>query len=290
MIRNRKASLVYRGLTLVVIAALSILAAGCSRARVNTIRATGPIETPSAFSHSALDSILKVFVADGLVDYQGLKASDALTPYLESLAGTDPASLPENERLAFWINAYNALTLKLITDNYPTESILHLSPLGIKGLPFIVPKVNTPFKLDVGEVGGRIRTLDEIEHDIIRKQFEEPRIHFALVCAARSCPPLRSEAYAGDRLDEQLDDQAQLFLNDADKNRVDSEKGVLALSKIFKWFADDFGGTDTALQQCLAPYFAGETKQKLTQGDFAIRYLGYNWDLNDRAGGKPDLP
>ena len=140
-----------------------LLASGCTSSRVDIVRANGPIEQPSTFDHSTFDTLLKAHVdEDGLVDYAALQASDALTPYLLRLANTDPSNLPEDDRLAFWLNTYNALTLKLIVDHYPTESILRLSPVGIKGLPFLIPKINTPFKVDVGEVGGEVVTLDHV--------------------------------------------------------------------------------------------------------------------------------
>lgn len=268
----------------IALSGMMLLLGGCTRVKVNSAKPNGPVGTPSQVNHEMLDALLKQYVADGLVDYTGLKASEALKPYLEILATTDPSEMPEQEQLAFWINAYNALTLNLIADNYPTKSILHLSPVGIKGIPFIVPKVNTPFKVDVGIVGGEMRTLDEIEHKIIRVEFDEPRIHFALVCAAISCPPLRSEAYTGDRLDAQLDDQAMQFLHNPERNRVDNEK--LKLSKIFKWFAEDFGDDDKALQQFIAPYFEGETRTRMLEGAYDIGYMGYNWNLNDQATAK----
>lgn len=258
--------------------------------KVNTVKPDGPVAQPSQVNHGMLDALLHQYVADGLVDYQGLNASEALKPYLKVLAETDPSALSEQEQLAFWINAYNALTMNLIADNYPTKSILRLSPVGIKGIPFIVPKVNTPFKLDVGIVGGAVRTLDEVEHEIIRKQYNEPRIHFALVCAAISCPPIRNEAYTGEQLDAQLDEQASRFLNNPERNYVDNETQVLKLSKIFKWFAEDFGGDNKAIQQFIAPYFEGETNTMLRAGAYDISYLGYNWDLNDQATAQATSP
>lgn len=267
----------------IALSGMMLLLGSCTRVKVNSVKPDGPVDTPSQVNHELLDALLKQYVADGRVDYEGLKASNALKPYLEMLATTDPSAMPEQAQLAFWINAYNALTMNLIADNYPTKSILRLSPVGIKGIPFIVPKVNTPFKVDVGIVGGEVRTLDEIEHQIIRKEFNEPRIHFALVCAAISCPPLRNEAYNGEQLDAQLDDQAIQFLHNTERNRVDNEELDLELSKIFKWFAEDFGDDDKSVQQFIAPYFEGETRTRLLEGAYDVGYMGYNWGLNDQA-------
>ena len=139
--------------------------AGCTGgANVQPVRAQQPVDTPSAVDHSAYTDLLQTYVDDaGMVDYGALKAAhdEALAPYLQMLAETDPSNLDDSERLAFWINAYNALTLKLIIDHYPVESIRDITPAGGPA----VPKLNDPWHVKVGEVGGQIRTLDEIEHD-----------------------------------------------------------------------------------------------------------------------------
>ncbi|MEM9663746.1 MAG: DUF547 domain-containing protein [Bacteroidota bacterium] len=255
----------------------------CTSARVDRVVAPSSVTAPTTFNHGLFDAVLQAHVTDGYVDYAGLQASDALTPYLAQLAATDPSALSREGQLAFWMNAYNALTLKLVVDNYPTASILRLSPVGIRGIPFVIPRVNSPFEVKVGEVGGQVRTLDEIEHDIIRPQFNEPRIHFAIVCAAVSCPPLRSEAYVADRLDEQLEDQARIFLNNPDKNRIPARENKVEVSKIFKWFKEDFGDSDQALQAFLAPYFEGEVAAGLREGAYDVGYTSYDWSLNDQA-------
>lgn len=252
--------------------------AGC--AGVEPIRADGEVQTPASFDHSAFDRVLTAYVdEEGLVDYKRLKEDDALRPYLQALANTDPSDLDESERLAFWINAYNALTIKLIVDKYPTESILDLKPAPG---PFI-PNINSPFQLDVSEVGGAVRTLDEIEHGIIRERFEEPRIHFALVCAAMSCPPLRREAYTGTALDRQLDDQADIFLHNENTNRVPAGERTIELSPIFKWFREDFGGSKESTQRFVAPYFEGAIRDKLAEAAYEVNYTDYDWSLNDQA-------
>ena len=266
-----------------VLLVILLLLPACTNVNVDMVRPDGEVRTPSSFDHSAFDALLGTYVDDdGLVDYEDLKQSDALTPYLEALAVTDPSELSEQEQIAFWINAYNALTLKLIVDNYPTESILRLSPRGIKGLDFLIPKVNTPFQVEVGYVGGKKQTPDHIEHGILRANYDEPRIHFALVCAAMSCPPLRNEAYTGARLDEQLDDQGRTFLHDRSKNAIPLDASTIQISKIFDWFKSDFAEDDAGLQQYLAPYFGGDLKQQLEQGAFVIKHISYDWTLNDQ--------
>jgi hypothetical protein len=223
---------------------------------------------------------------EGDVDYAALQAqADAvLAPYLQSLATTHPSTLDRDARLALWINAYNAYTLKLIVDHYPVASIRDID--GPSG-------GDTPFERPVGPVADTVRTLDEIEHEIIRERFDDPRIHFALVCAAKSCPRLRREAYTGPRLDAQLDAQARRFLHDDQKNRIPAGDGTLALSRILKWYGEDFGPTPTALQRALAPYSEGSVRDSLSQGAYTIRHRPYDWTLNapslDRGDGDPNV-
>jgi hypothetical protein len=260
-----------------------LLVAGCTGgANVQPVRAQQPVRAPSDVDHSAFTDLLQAYVDDaGMVDYAGLKAAhdDALAPYLQMLAETDPSSLDEAERLAFWINAYNALTLKLIIDHYPVETIRSITPAGGP----TVPRLNDPWHVKVGEVGGQTRTLDEIEHDIIRARFDEPRIHFALVCAAVSCPRLRREAFVGARLDAQLDDQARTFLHAASKNQIPATDETIRLSRIFSWFEGDFGEGTDAVQRYLAPYFDGAVQAKLSSAAYEVDYLDYDWTLNDQG-------
>lgn len=229
--------------------------------------------------HDAYDAVLKAYVTDdGWVDYARLKADQALDPYLEALAQANPDTLSEAGQVAFWINAYNAFTLKLVVDHYPVSSIRRITPTGI---PISIPFIHSPFQIRFAEVAGDTVSLDHIEHDILRKHYDEPRIHFALVCAARSCPKLRREAYRGDRLDAQLDDQARSFLEDPTKNRVDDDDGTIHLSSIFNWFRGDFASSRAGLQAYLAQYFDGQVREKLENGAYRIRYLDYDWTLND---------
>ncbi len=254
---------------------------GCGGAHVQRLDAEGPVEKPVSFDHGAFDRLLQTHVDEqGRVDYAGLQADaeTALHPYLRQLARTNPSGLSPQAQLAFWLNAYNAYTLKLVGDHYPVESIKDIKPLPLPGVPF----VNSPFTIRFAEVGGRTYTLDHIEHNIIRRDFDEPRIHFALVCAARSCPPLRREAYTGARLDEQLDAQARAFLHDPGKNIV-AEDGPLRLSRIFNWFANDFGENEAQRKAFLAPYFDGAVRARLERGEGEIEYVGYDWSLNDRT-------
>lgn len=237
-------------------------------------------EASAVDPHDAFDRLLRGYVdTTGAVDYARLKddRGEVLRPYLDRLASEDLSGSPRDARLAFWINAYNALTLKLIVDHYPVENIWAITP----GPP--EPKDDSPFQLDVGTVADTVRTLDEIEHDIIRERFEEPRIHFALVCAAASCPELRREAYTGPRLDAQLEDQARVFLHDTTKNQIPAGDDRIALSRILKWYGEDFGPTPAAVQRALASYFEGAVGERLAEGAYAVDFLPYDWALNDQA-------
>ncbi len=261
--------------------AFALAATGCGAVKTRPVAVPAEIARPTAVDHGAFSRVLAAYVdSSGLVDYAGLKKSGALKPYVEMLAGTDPSALAEKDEIAFWINAYNANTLKLILDNYPTASIKKLVPFAPFGLKIFVPAANSPFSQPFARVGGRSMSLDDIEHGQLRKRFKEPRIHFALVCAAVSCPPLRQEAYVGSRLDAQLDSQARRFLHDPSKNQIPAAPGEARLSKILDWYGGDFGDGDAALQAALAPYFEGDRRAALERGAYRLSFLPYDWSLN----------
>ena len=231
-------------------------------------------------NHAPFTRVLQRFVdADGDVDYAALRAraDSVLRPYLRRLATTELDALGRDARLAFWINAYNAYTLKLIVDHYPVENIWAVTPGPAE------PKDdNSPFDLEVGRVADTVRTLNDIEHRIIRPRFDEPRIHFALVCAAESCPLLRRKAYTGARLDAQLEDQTRTFFH-GDQNRIPAGGDRIALSRILKWYGEDFGDSTADLQRFIAPYFEGEVARRLAAADYEVTFRPYDWALNDRA-------
>ncbi|MEP0545902.1 MAG: DUF547 domain-containing protein [Rhodothermales bacterium] len=262
---------------LLLLAPALLLAACLSNASVQSIEPDRPVSAPTSFDHSAFSALLADVVDErGFVDYAALAADPApLDGYLGRLAATDPSALSDDDRLAFWLNVYNAYTLKLVVDNYPIDSIHDV----VSGA--FIPLVNTPFKVEFVTVGGDVMTLDGVEHGTIREEFDEPRIHFALVCAAISCPPLRAEAYVGDRLDTQLEEQGRIFLSNPAKNRVPADAETIRLSKIFDWFGGDFGDDDAALQAFIAPYFDGDVRDRLARGAYDIEFLSYDWSLND---------
>jgi len=243
------------------------------------------VVTPAPIDHTAFDALLRRHVADGFVDYDAFARSGEFQDYLERLDAARPDDLPEAEQLAFWINTYNAWTIQQINAHGERESIRNINKtLGLLSL-------KGPWSEKMVRAAGRTLSLDDVEHGIIRKEFEEPRIHFALVCAALGCPPLRSEAYTGARLEEQLEDQARAFLlRSPGKNRVDAAEATVWVSSILTWYQDDFGGTDEALGQFLARYWPeGEDRQLLLSGRFKLRKTEYDWALNslEKGRGRP---
>jgi hypothetical protein len=236
------------------------------------------------FDHSAFDRLLRAHVRDGLVDYDAFARAPEFRAYLDRLAAANPDALGRDEQLAFWIDAYNAYTIQLINKHGERRSIRNINKT------FGVVKAYGPWQEKLARVGGRAYGLDEIEQGIIRPRYREPRIHFALVCAAMGCPPLRSEAYTGARLDAQLDDQARVFLlRSPAKNRVDVPSRTVHLSPIFVGFRDyikDFGGTHQAVGRYVARYFPpGPERALLEGGDFRVVTTHYDWTLNSRANG-----
>ncbi len=232
------------------------------------------------FDHATFDHLLRAHVRNGVVDYASFKQSPEFASYLKRLAAFDPKPLGREDRLAFWINAYNAYTIQLINKHDEKESIRNInkSLFGIKAYG--------PWKEKLAVVGDSAYGLDQIEQKIIRPEFKEPRIHFALVCAAVGCPPLRSEAYTGARLDRQLNEQAHTFLRGSPgKNRVDAGSRTVYLSELFKFrdYDKDFGGSEDAIGRFIARYYpAGPEKTLLESGNFEVKYTKYDWSLNSQ--------
>jgi hypothetical protein len=241
-----------------------------------------PLASAFDHTHAAFDALLQARVADGRVDYAALKAApQPLTAYLDTLAAVREAdfkSWSEKDRLAFLCNLYNAATLQLIVDHYPVASIRKIGGFfNFGGLG------DGPWKQKVVRLFGQVTTLDHVEHGIIRKEYPDARAHFALVCAARGCPPLRAGAFVGARLDAQLDEQGRVFLGEQEKNRVDAAKRTLHLSPIFKWFAGDFEAAAGSVEKFVAPFFPEAARAALAAGGFKISYTDYDWSLNDRV-------
>jgi hypothetical protein len=248
---------------------------------VGMFRLSTPAAAQQHFDHAVFDRLLHTHVVDGMVDYDAFRQSPDFTQYLRSLAAFDPKPLPAPERLAFWINAYNAYTIQLIVEHGERNSIRNINK-SIFGI-----KAYGPWKEKLAVVGGTAYGLDQIEQDIIRPEFHEPRVHFALVCAAMGCPPLRSEAYTGARLDEQLEDQGRRFLRESPaKNRVDLGRKAVYASQVFKFrdYERDFGGSKAAVAKFIARWYPpGPERELLESGAWEKwEYTDYDWTLNSQ--------
>lgn len=223
-------------------------------------------------------SLLKKYLKNGFVDYENLKEDKRFNQYLEKLLLTDPDELTRKEKLAFWINAYNAFTLQIVCKNYPIESITDLNTGG-KIISYVFSK--TVWDTEYLIINNKKYSLNDIEHNILRKM-NEPRIHFAIVCASISCPKLRNEAYVSGKIESQLNDQANLFINDTTKNSFDLKSRKAELSKIFDWFEEDFGNTDEKVLKFIADYLPKILKNDINENSekWEIDYKEYNWKLN----------
>jgi hypothetical protein len=224
----------------------------------------------AAVDHSVWDTLLKRYVdADGRVAYQDLKTKDLATfeGYLKTLAETNVEGMSEDEEKAFWINAYNAVIVNGVLEGHTAEG-------------FIARKQF--FSWYTLRVAGQDRSADDIEHKILRVQFNDPRIHFTIVCASGSCPKLRQEAYGAQQLDAQLTDATRRFINDPKRKQITAQQ--LAISKIFEWFSGDFVKKSGSVSDFLADFVDAEKQQILKDGQQELDYLEYNWTLNAQDG------
>ncbi|MGQ0696213.1 MAG: DUF547 domain-containing protein [Nitrospiraceae bacterium] len=248
----------------VAIGALTVLT-GCSTVPTSFTPAN-PIP-PAEFSHKVFGEVLGAHVGDGVVDYPGIQTDERLTAYLAQLDRVDPNALAtRNERLAFWINAYNAFAIKGILDQY--------SPVSLVGR----------YRYFIGQtyrVGGETINLYDLERKVLVEQFREPLIHFAIVCASLSCPKLQPWAYQSELLPRQLDEAARAYINDPTRNRFDREKKVAWLSMIFEWFETDFTQAAGSVLAYVARYIDDpELAKELVQPNCRVEYLEYDWSLN----------
>lgn len=233
--------------------------------------------------HARYGVVLERFVdRSGMVNYTALQNDPAdLEAYVAELGAVTPASFDawdEAEQIAFLLNAYNALTLASIIEHKPLKASIR-DILGV-------------WKLNRHQVAGQAMTLDHLEHGILRKDYNEPRIHAALVCAAISCPPLRREPYVGSKLNDQLDDQVRLWLASPQGLVIDPGTGTVAISAIFQWFSEDWNAsysTDTGFGRhtkqrpvlnFISGYLSPSDQAYLRKGDYNLTTLNYDWSLN----------
>jgi len=221
-------------------------------------------------------SVLSRYVEGGDVRY-GLLVTENPPDwrrYLEWLESARPETMTVEERRAFWINAYNARVIAGVLERYPIDSVRDVGFLG--------GRVRGFFSRREHPVAGEVRTLDEIEKEILfAPALWDPRIHFALNCAARSCPKLRSEPYEASRLDTQLDFQARTFLNGPDGHRIDPSARVLNVSRVLEWYRDDFVRAAGSLREYLIRNLTGDAAAAARDEAWKIEYLDYDWSLND---------
>ncbi|MFG0263097.1 MAG: DUF547 domain-containing protein, partial [Novipirellula sp. JB048] len=265
-------------LILVAIAIYTHLYAGSIQRKLASLWGPPPVEMREAYSataagptmdHAALDALLKKYVDDdGWVDYEGLSGDTAkLDDYLSTIAAAPFDQLGRDEKLALLINAYNASALKLILDHMPIDSIMD------------IPE-SQRWDAVRWNLGGQQWSLNQLEHERIRAKFAEPRVHFALVCAAVGCPPLRNEAYVGDRIEEQLQEQAEYVHDHKTWFTFDPSSNRLALTKLYDWYSSDFEQFADSVSEFAARY-SPELVQTLQQGTAPqLDWLPYDWKLN----------
>jgi hypothetical protein len=242
------------------------------------VGATGPVaagaDAPVPDS-APWSELLARYVTPSGVRYAAWQASGkdrmVLREWLAAMQSADPGTpagppAARSEALAFWINLYNAATIELVLEAYPIASLRDLADAR-----------TSPWQRPVATVGGRELSLDAIENEVIRPGFREPRIHFALNCAARSCPPLRPEAYTGPQLDTQLEAQTRAFLADPTHTRFDGRR--LTLSRIFEWYGEDFAG-EGAIVRWVRPWISALAALPADR-DVDVHFGEYDWALND---------
>lgn len=227
----------------------------------------------ATFDHTDFDRLLEAHVdADGFVDYAGLaQGQEVLDAYIASLADAPFDDLARDERLALLINAYNAFTLRLILDHYPTDSIQSIPD-------------EQRWDAVRWSLLGQTYSLNQIEHELVRPNFREPRIHFALVCAAIGCPPLRAEAYSGERLEEQLEEQTRGAHRSERWLRYHAGADTLELTSLYEWYGGDFEQVAGSIIEYAARYREDLSRDLAAGHSPTVRFLDYDWSLNEQPG------
>ncbi len=222
-------------------------------------------------THEDWDSLLKMHITEeGLVNYQGFQSNKKkLDSYLQKLSTHHPndKNWTKEEQLTYWMNAYNAFTVQLILDNYPLESIKDV--VSGPSIAF----VSSPWDIKFIEIEGATYDLNNVEHNFLRKRFEEPHIHFGINCASISCPNLSPFAFEADKVYEQLDELAKEFINNPQKNKITADK--IQISKIFKWFGSDFTKNGTLVE------FLNRYSDTSINVGAEVENLDYDWNLNE---------
>jgi hypothetical protein len=228
------------------------------------------------FDHAKFDQALKTYVNDkGLVDYNGIARDQAFKAYVQALQSADLDSMSGDEQLAFWINAYNAVTIDKVIAFKPKKSVRETLIPGVwTGTKFFTTREHT--------VAGNQLSQDDIEHEILRKQFKDPRIHFAIICASSGCPPLPRFAYTGENVQAKLAVETRTYINSRRGTRIDDAENTLYLSKLFDWFAGDFESKSGSVLAFIKPYLEEKTRSFVNRNP-RIDFLEYDWSLNAQA-------
>jgi hypothetical protein len=232
-----------------------------------------PAVTAMAFDHLQFDQILKAYVDDdGLVDYKAIAKDRRFQDYMERIKTADTDAMTIDGRLAFWINAYNAVTIDKVIKWKPKKSVRETAIRGLwTSTKFFTSREHM--------VAGRQLSQDDIEHEILRKKLKDPRIHFAIVCASSSCPKLARFAFSEDNVQRRLENVTRKYINSDRGTRVDSAENTLYLSKIFDWFAGDFESKSGSVLAFIKPYLEPGALTFLERKP-KVEYLRYNWALN----------
>jgi len=235
-----------------------------------------PGASAGTFDHSNFDQVLKAYVDDkGLIDYNGIAEAPRFHEYMQSLKTAKVEKLSKDGQLAFWINAYNAVTIDKVIKWRPKKSVRETFIPGVwTSTDFYTTREHT--------VAGNRMSPDDIEHEILRKRFNDPRIHFAIVCASSGCPPQPRFAYTAENVQSMLDHETRKYLQSERGTRIDKAANTLYLSKIFDWFADDFIKHSGSVTEFIKPYVNSEVLSLLEQNP-KFSYLDYSWALNAKA-------
>jgi hypothetical protein len=235
-----------------------------------------PLASATIFDHSKFDRLLKAYVDDqGLVDYNAMAQDTRFQEYIESLKLANTAEMTPDGQLAFWINAYNAVTIAKVIKWKPKKSVRET----------LFPGVWTSTKFFTTRehlVAGKQLSQDDIEHEILRKQLNDPRIHFAIVCASSSCPRLARFAFTAENVQRRLEAETRKYINSGRGVRIDHAENTLYLSKIFDWFASDFKNKSGSVLAFIKLYL-NESALAFLDRKPKIGYIHYDWALNAQA-------
>jgi hypothetical protein len=235
----------------------------------------------SAAGNELLTNLLSRYVSEGKTNYTDLCKDGDLNAYIEQLSAADPKAIGDDkDRFAFWLNVYNAYSLKAICNKYPIKSV---NDLNFGGLVFSVLVKKSVWDRPFVMVGHKPYTLRQVDHEILRPIFKDPRIQFAIACGAVGCAASRSEAYEGATLDSQLDDQTKKFINDPRLNAFDKDKMTAEISPLFNWSRKDFGKNEAELLVYIAYYLPADVAEAIRRNPAAwkVKYNAYDLTLND---------